>query len=101
MLCIAQNTWAAMHQLLMELSGKFDLLTTRGHIIDVMAGLEEVYDPLSDSEQKTLRRMIEKLYRSLRQLSPCRDMLHVVDVGHALACTVDNQRIQLDQDLRE
>lgn len=31
-------------------------------------------------------------YYSLRQLSPYRGMLHVVDVGHALAYTVDGER---------
>lgn len=30
-------------------------------------------------------------YYSQRQLSPCRGMLHVVDVGHALAYTVDGE----------
>ena len=52
-----------MHPLLVELSRRFDQLTTRDQILEVISDLEALYDSLDEIEQETVARLIEDLNR--------------------------------------
>ena len=52
-----------MHPLLVELSKRFDRLTTRDQILEVISDLEALYDSLDEIEQETVARFIEDLNR--------------------------------------
>lgn len=54
-----------MHPLLVELSKRFDQLTTRDQILDSISDLEALYDSLDEIEQETVARLIEELNRRL------------------------------------
>ena len=57
-----------MHPLLVELSKRFDQLTTRDQILEAISDLEEVYDSLDEIEQETVARLIEELNRRLADI---------------------------------
>ena len=52
-----------MHLLLVELSRRFDQLTTRDQILEVISDLEALCDSLDEIEQETVARLIEDLNR--------------------------------------
>jgi len=54
-----------MHPLLVELSKRFDQLTTRDQILEAISDLEDLYDSLDGIEQETVARLIEELNRRL------------------------------------
>ena len=54
-----------MHPLLVELSKRFDRLTTRDQILEAISDLEALYDSLEEIEQETVARPIEELDRRL------------------------------------
>jgi len=54
-----------MHPLLVELSKRFDQLTTRDQILEAISDLEDLYDSLDEIEQETVARLIEELNRRL------------------------------------
>ena len=54
-----------MHPLLVELSRRFDQLTTRDQILEAISDLEDLYDSLDEIEQETVARLIEELNRRL------------------------------------
>jgi len=54
-----------MHPLLVELSKRFDHLTTRDEILEAISDLEALYDSLEEIEQETVARLIEELDRRL------------------------------------
>lgn len=54
-----------MHPLLVELSKRFDQLTTRDQILDAISDLEALYDSLDEIEQETTASLIEALNRRL------------------------------------
>ena len=57
-----------MHPLLVELSKRFDQLTTRDQILEAISDLEEVYDSMDEIEQETVARLIEELNRRLADI---------------------------------
>ena len=57
-----------MHPLLVELSKRFDQLTTRDQILEAISDLEELYDSLDEIEQETVARLIEELNRRLADI---------------------------------
>ena len=54
-----------MHPLLVELSKRFDQLTTRDQILEAISDLEDLYDSLDEIEQETVARLIEELNQRL------------------------------------
>lgn len=54
-----------MHPLLVQLSKRFDQLTTRDQILEAISDLEDLYDSLDEIEQETVARLIEALNRRL------------------------------------
>lgn len=54
-----------MHPMLVELSERFDRLSTREELLDAISDLEEIYDSVSEVEQETVARLIEELNRRL------------------------------------
>jgi len=54
-----------MHPLLVQLSKRFDQLTTRDQILEAISDLEDLYDSLDEIEQETVARLIEELNRRL------------------------------------
>ena len=54
-----------MHPLLVQLSKRFDQLTTRDQILEAISDLEDLYDSLDGIEQETVARLIEELNRRL------------------------------------
>jgi hypothetical protein len=57
-----------MHPLLVELSTRYDRLTTRDQILDAISDLEALYDGLEEIEQETTASLIEALNRRLGSL---------------------------------
>ena len=57
-----------MHPLLVELSRRFDQLTTRDQILEAISDLEDLYDSLDEIEQETVARLIEELNRRLENI---------------------------------
>ena len=59
-----------MHPLLVQLSKRFDQLTTRDQILEAISDLEDLYDSLDEIEQETVARLIEELNRRLGDIKP-------------------------------